>query len=234
MHKPNKQQISMAFLGLAGLLMIGALGWRWYQTRKDFFISGAPPQELMDKIQPKSVPYAQIKPPAFLPTDPLVMGSMSSTVGIVFFGDYTDKLSDELALQVSDWARGKKGDVRVIWHYLPPSSDDGDLGYEAAVLSECSRLSDTRWSAHHLMLQTPPASMADIERLTDQLMDKEGMLYACRRDSNIRKYLRENIDQARGDGIDKAPFVFVGTKAFPSQNSSSTGILKAAQSYLSL
>jgi len=234
MFKPNKRHFSALFLVLAGLLMVGALGWRWYQTRKDYFISGAPPQELMDKVEPRSVPYAQIKPPAFLPTDPVILGSISSTVGIIFFGDYTDKASGELARQVIAWAAGKKGDVRVLWHYLPSSSKDGDLGFEATVLSECSRLSDLRWSAHDLMLQTPPASMGDVERLTDKLMDKEGLLYACRRDVNIRKYLREGIDQARGDGIDKAPFVFVGTKAFPSQNSSSTGILKAAQNFLSL
>jgi len=234
MLKPNKQRISVLFLVLAGLLMVGTLGWRWYQTRKDSFISGAPPQELMDRIEPRTVPYAQIKPPAFLPTDPVILGSVSSTIGIVFFGDYADKASGELARQITDWAAGKKGEARVIWHYLPASSKDGNLGYEAAVLSECSRLSDKRWVAHSLMLLAPPASMADIERLTDQLMDKEGLLYACRRDKNIRSYVREGINQARGDGIDKAPFVFVGTRAFPSQNSSSTGILKAAQDYLSL
>lgn len=228
----SKEKFAYFILGLACLILVGSMGWRWYHERKDFFLSGAPPQEIMESIEPKSVPYDQIKPPAFLATDALVMGSMSSTIGIAFYGDYANPESNSLARQLESWVRTTQNKVRFVYYYLPASTKDDDPSFEAAVFSECSRLLDDAWQGHKIVLTMPKADKQTIELLTDKLETEDGMLYNCRRDKNIRSYIKQKVDIAKGDGIDKAPFVFVGTRVFPAQSASSSSIIRAAQTYL--
>lgn len=232
MPKFNRQIVAFCLIIIASVALLSAIGWRWYRNKQDYFTSGAPPQEIMDRIEPKTVPYDQIKPPAFLQTDALVFGSISSTVGIAFYGDYTNDKSNSLAYSLESWTRGMGGRVRFIWHYLPASTDDNSPSFEAAMLSECSRLIDDLWRAHGLMIKFSNLGQKEINFLSDQLADKDGMLYACMKDKNLRGYIRQKAEVARGDGIDKAPFVFVGTHVFPSQSASSTSIIRAAQAYL--
>lgn len=227
----TKERLAIFILALACLILVGSMGWRWYHGRQDYFLSGAPPQDILEKVSPKKVPYDQIKPPAFLATDALVLGSMSSTIGIVFYGDYANPQSNSLAREIENWARNR-GRVRVIWYYLPAKTDDNDPSFEAAVFSECSRLLDDAWKAHRLMISLPKVDKQTIDLLSDQLETKDGMLYTCRQDKNIRSYLRQKIDIARGDGIDKAPFVFVGTQVFPAQSASSSSIIRSVTTYL--
>ncbi|MFA6100003.1 MAG: hypothetical protein WC750_03955 [Patescibacteria group bacterium] len=227
----TKERLAIFILALACLVLVGSMGWRWYHNRKDYFLSGAPPQDILEKVEPKKVPYDQIKPPAFLATDALVIGSMSSTAGIAFYGDYADSQSNALARELESWARNQ-GRVRFIWYYLPAKTDDNDVSFEAAVLSECSRLLDDAWQAHKLLISLPKIDNQTLNLLADKLKDKDGLLYTCRQDKNLRSYLRQKIDIARGDGIDKAPFVFIGTHVFPAQSASSSTMIRTAMSYL--
>ena len=52
------------------------------------------------------------------------------------------------------------------------------------------------------------------------------------RDTSIRQMVRTAAKRARGDGIDKAPFVFVRTQAFPAALASSTAVLGAIRDNL--
>lgn len=228
----SKQNFAVLFLGLAAVGLVGAMGYHWYSDQKNYYISGSPPTDILEKVDPKKVPYEQIKAPAFLPADDLVFGSMSSTIGVTFFGDYADHRSNVLAQTLEKELMKYGGRVRMTWHDLPASTKDGDLSFEATVLSECSRLVDKTWPAHDLLMQIPSLAKKDIEILTTQLMDKDSLLYACRQDQSLRKLIRQKIDISRGDGIDKAPFVFVGTHVFPSQTASSTAILKTVAQYI--
>lgn len=232
MPKIDRQFAALCLLVLASVALLSAIGWRWYRNKQDYFTSGAPPQEILDRIEPKTVPYNQIKPPAFLQTDALVFGSMSSTVGIAFYGDYTNNKSNSLAYSLESWTRSMGGRIRLIWHYLPASTDDNSPSFEAAMLSECSRLIDDSWKAHDMMIKFSNLGQREIDFLAGQLADKDGMLYGCMKDKNLRSYIRQKAQVARGDGIDNAPFVFVGTQAFPSQTASTTSIIRTAQTYL--
>ena len=232
MPKINRQVLALCLLALASVALLSAIGWRWYRNKQDYFQSGAPPQEIMDRIEPKKVPYDQIKPPAFLQTDSLVFGSISSTVGIAFYGDYTNNQSNSLAYALESWSRKMGGRIRFVWHYLPASTDDNSPSFEAAMLSECSRLIDSSWKAHGLMVKFSNLGQKEINFLSDQLADKDGMLYGCLQDKSLRSYVRQKVQVARGDGIDNAPFVFVGTQAFPAQTASTTSIIRSAQAYL--
>lgn len=228
----NPQKTALLLIAIAGLSLLGAVIWKNYETRTQYFLSGSPPAEIFTKIEPKSVPYHQIKPPAFMQSDPLIMGSITSTVGVIIYGDYADPKSLTFYKEITDMAARQKGRVRVIWHYLPANDKDGEVGYEASVLSECNRLIDPAWSAHGLLIDKSNLKRSDLEIISNQIMDAENMLWACRRDKDIQDYVRHGINLARGDGIDKAPFVFVGTQAFPSQTSSTAEILQSIQNYL--
>lgn len=228
----NPEKTALLLISIAGLVLLGAVIWKNYETHTQYFLSGSPPPEIFTKIEPKSVPYNQIKPPAFLMSDPLVLGSITSTVGVTFFGDYADPKSLAFYKEITDMAEKQKGRVRVIWHYLPANDKDGELGFEAAVLSECSRLIDPDWLAHGLLIGQPSLKRSDLEIISNGIMDTENMLWACRKDKDIKDYVRHGIALARGDGIDEAPFIFVGTQVFPSQTSSTAEILQSIQSYL--
>lgn len=228
----NKERIAISILILACLALVVAMGWNWHRTQKEYFLSGAPPQDILEKIEPKTVPYNQIKPPAFLATDALVIGSLSSTVGIAFYGDYTNPQSNTLGRELENWVRNQQGKVRFVWYYLPATTDDNDISFESAVFSECSRLIDDQWQAHKLMISLPQIDKRSMELFSSQLETSEKLLYSCRNDKNIRDYIRQKIYVARGDGIDKAPFVFVGTQAFPAQSASSSSIIRSALNYL--
>lgn len=230
----SKNNLAAVIIVIAGLILVGSMGWRWYKNKTDFFLSGAPPTEALNRIEPKKVPYDQIKPPAFLQTDALIYGSMTSTASVIFYGDYTNPKSNALAREIDAWIKTSRGKIRLIWQYLPATDKDNEISFEAAVFSECSRLLDDKWLAHSLLLNMSKVSMSDIESLTDKLTDEDGMMYACRKDKNIRDYVRTKVQTARGDGIDTAPFVFVGTHVFPSQTASSTSIIQSAQTYLRL
>lgn len=228
----NPEKIALLLIIVAGLALLGAVIWKNYVTRTQYFLSGTPPPEIFTKIEPKSVPYNQIKPPAFLQSDPLALGSITSTVGVIFYGDYTDPKSLTFYKEITDMALKQKGRVRIIWHYLPANDKDGELGYEASVLSECNRLIDPNWQAHNILIAKDNLKRSDLEIISNQIMDAENMLWACRKDKDIKDYVRHGIEVARGDGIDTAPFVFVGTQVFPSQTSSTAEILKSIQNYL--
>ncbi|MDD5438046.1 MAG: hypothetical protein PHC70_02790 [Patescibacteria group bacterium] len=228
----NKERIAISILAAACLILVASMGWNWYHNKKDYFLSGSPPQDVLEKIEPKKVPYEQIKPPAFLATDALVIGSISSTIGISFYGDYADPQSNALARELENWARNQQGKVRFVWYYLPATTDDNDISFESAVFSECSRLIDDMWQAHLLMLSVPKVDKRTMEMFSQQLETSEKLLYNCRSDKNIRDYLKQKIYVARGDGIDKAPFVFVGTQVFPAQSASSSSIIRSALTHL--
>lgn len=228
----NPEKMALLLIIIACLALLSAVVWKAYETRTQYFLSGSPPAEIFTKIEPKSVPYNQIKPPAFLQSDPLAMGSITSTVGVIMFGDYADQKSLTFYKEIAELASQQKGRVRIIWHYLPANDKDGELGYEAALLSECNRLLDPNWMAHDILIDTQELKRSDLEIISNQIMDEENMLWACRKDKEIKDYVRHGINVARGDGIDKAPFIFVGTQVFPSQTSSTAEILQSIQNFL--
>lgn len=232
MKWPSGDKLAIPILMIACVALVASMGNKWYQNRKNFYLSGAPPTDVVEKIEPKHVPYDQIKPPAMQDTDALVIGSMSSTVGLVFFGDYADPASNRLASELEIFARSQKGRIRMVWNYLPKTTEDGELSFEAAVLSECSRLVNSLWPAHLLMTTKGTVNKTDLDKIASDIQDEQGLLYSCRKDNSIRNYIREKVQTARGDGIDTAPFVFVGTHVFPSQTATSSAITRTAQIYL--
>ena len=236
MHLPSAlspQRISLVVLVAAAIVLCVFAGRQWNFNRTQTYESGNPPKEILNDIEAKHVPYETIKPWAVSTGDIFLAGSPSSTVGIIFFGDYFNPASNKLVMDLIPIIAGYHGNVRLVWHFLPASVDDKTPSFEAAVLSYCSYLLDKKWPAHWYLLQLDAKSKAaDVDNIAQMVGDKEGKLESCRRDESVRSLLRLEAKTARGDGIDNAPFIFAGTNVFPATQSSAKAIDTAIQSYL--
>ena len=228
------ERLARIIIMLAVILFIGIIGYGWYHTQTQYFISGSPPKDLLTRIEPKTVPYDQIKPPAVSLSDIFLTGSATSSVGIIFYGDYADPVSDKLLLEIQNKLMAYNGRVRLIWHYLPKTTNNGDASFEAAVLSKCSRLMDPAWTVHQVFIHgaDKPLTKFDVENLAYNISNDQNNFYACLKNATVRAQIALEAETARGDGIDKAPFIFVGTQAIPSQQASSTKIFNVLQNYL--
>lgn len=223
------RNLSLAVLALALVILSGAIVYKWYMNQKNFYTAGAPPKELLQRVEPKKVPYDSIKPPAVQGGETFLIGSVTSSYyGVIFFGDYTDGSSAKAFKDTELAVAAYHGKIRLIWRQLPASTDDGSVSFEAAVLSECSRIVNLTWSAHKALLDASSAGItkSKLDGITDNL-DPSGMLALCREDATMRKTIRQTIARYRGDGIDTAPFVFVGTRAFPSTKATPQALTQA-------
>jgi len=232
--KLDNKILAMGILGIAICFCIGSAIYKCNKKYRQTFMAGQPPQEILERIDPKKVPYNQIKPPAVSELDAFLVGSASSSIGVIFYGDYTDPKSTKLLREIEPRIRSGKGLIRLIWHNLPSSTENNDPGFEAAVLSECSRILDSSWNVHYALiaLNKDKVKNADLNRVSTENQDPKKLLEACRFDSTVRANVKYTIDLAKGDGIDQAPFIFVGSQAIPSQNATSTSIIEAIQAYL--
>ncbi|MBD3281302.1 hypothetical protein GF391_00980 [Candidatus Uhrbacteria bacterium] len=229
---PQKLAIGIIFLAMA-LFIVGA-GYSIYTTYSESYIAGSPPKELIEKIPPKQVPYDQIKPPAIAPDDAFIIGSPSSTYGIVFYGDYANSASNQLLVELMPALEPYGELIRLNYRHLPEATKDGSMGFEAAVASECSRLLGTNWLLHHLLIQTNPdkLSISFIRNTIETTSAQSEIIKACQFNTPIREKIATAIARAKGDGIDKAPFVFVGTQAIPAKSATKDQIIDALKRHI--
>ncbi len=225
----NPQKAAIGIVFLAFLVFIIGSGYAIYKTNQKTYVAGSPPKELTQKIPPKSVPYSQIKPPAVNTDDGFIIGSTSSTYGIVFYGDYTNPESNKLFNELIGVLAPYGDLIRLNYRHLPASIEDGDMSFETAVISECSRILEQGWPMHYLFTQSnaDKISRAYIRAMIENVSLEPEMLNACQYNTQIRDNVAESIAIAKGDGIDKAPFVFVGTQSMPSQEVTTQKIIDA-------
>ncbi|MFZ6015324.1 MAG: DsbA family protein [Patescibacteria group bacterium] len=229
--KLNAKHLAVMIIILSIVIFAGTAFYKWYITSNTTFVAGMPPEELLTRIEPKTVPYEQIKPPAVTQNDKFILGSASSSIGIIFFGDYADRQSADLINKLKESLKDNKK-IRLIWRDLPETTDENDPGFEAAVISNCSKLIHEDWYLHDkiLKIQNEKLTNNTLKQIVFEDMDAE-MLYTCWNDTAIRNQVRLNVQTYRGDGIDTAPFIFVGTQAIPAAKADMETILEALKTY---
>lgn len=230
----NTQKIATLIIIFAIVIFAGSAGYKWYKISTDTYIAGAPPADLINEIPPKSVPYNQIKPRALTPYDAFIIGSASSSYGLVIYGDYTNPASNALLAELVPKLLPYEDLIRLNWHYLPETTKDGDMGFEAAIASECSRLLDTGWPLHAALLKETNKTLnrSRLKQLVEDLSMDPEMINACQNNAAVRDSIKTAIQTAKGDGIDKAPFVFVGTEAIPASEVNTEKIINALRNYI--
>jgi len=230
----SAQKLATLIIIFAIVLFTAGAGYSIYISSTKHYLAGAPPKELTQKIPPKTVPYTQIKPPAITPSDTFIIGSSSSTYGIIFYGDYTNQQSNDLLLSLMP-ALGSYADlIRVNYRHLPKTTDDGDIGFEAAVASECTHLFGSGWMLHNLLISTKTKDIKtnSLRQFIQETSLEPEIISACQFNTAIREQISTAIQTAKGDGIDTAPFIFVGTKAIPATEATTENVLNAIKSYI--
>jgi len=232
--KLTPTNISLVIISLSLITLLGFYIRFLYQENTTKFRSGKPPQELLNYISPKHVPYETIKPPAISPNDPILYGSpTSSLIGIIIYGDYTNSSTKKITPLLTKYAQNYQDQIRIIWHHLPLSDKNGDLSFEATILSECSRLTNPSWPAHQLLLDIKDETKSrNIKQILYNLGSQNKNLLACFKSKNIRQQLQHQIQISRGDGIDIAPLIFVGTEAIPATQINFKNITNKLNNYI--
>jgi hypothetical protein len=230
----SAQKLATIIIIFAIIVFTAGAGYSIYISNTKHYLAGAPPAELSQKIPAKQVPYSQIKPPAVNPDDAFMMGSASSSYGIIFYGDYTNPESNKLLTEILP-AISPYGDlIRLNYRHLPKTTADGDIGYESAIASECSRLFDSGWILHAVLLNINPKDIkkSTLPQLIQDTSAEPEIIKACQFNTSLRNQIRTAIDTAKGDGIDEAPFLFIGTEAIPAKEATTEKVLNAIKTYI--
>lgn len=203
-------------LAVAVFLVLSLSGWMVYsaiQTSKTTFMAGAPPEEIKKELLPHTVELAQMHPPAIRDTDPVRYGSATSVASVIEFGDFECEAC-RVMKPILESAVSKFGNrVRFVWRDLP-ISDAHPNAVDAAIFARCAGIQGKYWEAYDALFASPSLGEGAYVSIARDLKLNLTSLAQCRQDPNMRSALQLDVDTARYDGIDAAPFLFVGTKAF--------------------
>lgn len=209
----NRQR-SFLLVGMVCLLLVLS-GWILYgqiQTARTTFMSGAPTAEIQSALVPKTVPLADLKPPAVRPEDEIRYGSPTSVASVIEFGDYECESCRALDPVIQRVLPTFKGTVRFVWRDLPVKDVNPDA-FEAAMFARCAALQGKFWEAHDALLAAPSLDESTYASIASNLKLNAANLASCRADANGRAALQNDVDVARNDGINAAPLLFIGTAA---------------------
>lgn len=197
-------------------LFFAVSGWMIYNgilARRNTFITGAPTQDIKDVIIHKELAASELHPPALRVSDPVRYGSVSSAAAIIEYGDYQCETCKTMAPVLDRVAASYKGNVRLVWRDFPITSVH-PKALDAAVFARCAGLEGKYWEAHDALFAAKEISEYTFGEISDRLnLNKNTMTY-CRNDRALIDNILRDTDVAQGDGISRAPTIFVGTKAF--------------------
>ena len=209
----NRQR-NLLLVGMVALLLLLS-GWVIYgqiQTAQTTFMSGNPTPDIQNALQPKTVPLSELRPPAIRPDDEVRYGSATSVASVIEFGDYECESCRALDPVIQSVLPKYKGAVRFVWRDLPVK-DVNPNAFEAAVFARCAALQGKFWEAHDALLAAPSLDESTYADIATKLKLNPANLASCRSDATLRTALQADVDQARNDGINAAPLLFIGTGA---------------------
>ncbi len=197
------------------LIFIGISGWYVYtgiRLGRTTFPAGAPPEDVKKAILPKQVSLTQLRPPALRPTDPIRYGSATSVVSVIEFGDFECAACRQMKQTIASILPKYQGRVRFVWRDLPVE-DVNPHALAAAIFARCAQAQGKFWAAYDALFASDTLNEAIFRSLATQLALDPVALDQCRRNSALKAALQADVDVARGDGINTAPLIFIGTKA---------------------
>ncbi|MFZ2804095.1 MAG: thioredoxin domain-containing protein [Patescibacteria group bacterium] len=211
----GKQGLVLGLVLVCFFTLAGGIIYHSYEQSKDTFSAGVPPLDIENSLIPQQVDITKMHPPAPRPSDPVRFGSATSLASVIEFGDFecpACKDQNTILLQTLPQYHGA---VRLIWRDLPITTENPDA-MAAAIFARCAEVQGKFWQAHDLLF-----SYAELNEVTysniEQLLGLDvTQMDACRQDSSVQQAIQADVDAARNDGVNSAPFLFVGTTAHDS------------------
>jgi protein-disulfide isomerase len=213
----TRQRLIVLSLFTLSLLFVSSLVvYRAVRLSKDTFPAGKPPKDVLDVIIPKQMNLTEMRPPAVLPTDHIRYGSATSVMSVIEYGDYECDDCKTFSETVNDVLPAYHGQVRFIWHDLP-IEELHPKALEAALFAQCAGEQGVFWDAHDYLMRAERLTEGTFSGIAQQLRLNTETLYACRESAQRKQQIRDDVEFAKGQGIQGAPLIFVGTKAFYGQ-----------------
>lgn len=209
---PRRQLILLAVLIIS---LLGLSSWMIFhgiQLSRNSFLTGAPTEDILTMLVPKTIDTAKMRAPAIRPTDPTRYGSITSSANVIVFSDFDCPTCAQLNKTLNTVIPAYKDKVRLVWRDLPMTKTHS-YAMKAAIFGRCADAQGQFWQAHDALLQVPSFSMVTLTEIANRLRLNSTALTACQNDPKTQTAIEYDIKIAAADGIHAAPFLFVGTKA---------------------
>ncbi|MCI0479579.1 DsbA family protein [Candidatus Uhrbacteria bacterium] len=209
----RQRLIILALLVAAFALLAVAMVHSRIRFNRTNFRVGSVPMEIVNQIVPKDIPLSAMRPPAIRASDHLRFGNATSIVSVIEYGDYRCegcKAMDAVVMRVASRYDGK---VRVVWRDLIAEDAHPDA-MPAAVFARCAGLQGRFWDTHDRLMSAASLGNRTYDAVAKDLGLDRKLLDACRALPEVEAAIRQDMNEAMGDGIKSVPFFFVGTQAF--------------------
>lgn len=198
----------VAFFGaLAG----GYIWWRVYFSDTHFRVGSVPP-ELVNQLLPKNVPLESMRPPAVRTTDQLRYGGATSVFSVIEFGDFQCEFCRQLAPEIRKALEPYDGMVRFVWRDFPIENLHKQA-MPAAIFARCAGAQGKFWDTYDALMASPKLDDAVYRQIATRVGLNTELLNTCRKDPNVEAVIRKDVEEAKADGVQSAPFLFIGTRA---------------------
>jgi protein-disulfide isomerase len=186
---------------------------RAVQFQKTHYRVGEVPQDVVNQLLPKDIPLSALRPPAIRQMDPIRYGNATSLVSIIEYGDYECEYCKQMAPIIQSVAAQYGGDVRFVWRDLP-NLDKHNNALPAAIFARCASLQGKYWQAYDLLMSAEKLNERTYDDIAEKIPLDIELLDSCRADKTFEGLIKNDLQEARADGIKGAPLIFVGTQAF--------------------
>lgn len=176
------------------------------------FQVGRIPTDVLSRLQPKTIPLASMHPPALRLQDPVRFGAATSVLSVVEYGDFQCEYCRAMKGVIDRVLLTYQGKVRFVWRDTPLSNHSEAL--PAAVFARCAALQNAFWGAYDELMTAAKLNESAYQAAANRLHLDPVALKSCRANPAVSTLITTDAETAQADGIQSAPFLFVGTKAF--------------------
>lgn len=209
----NRQRTILLIVCLIFFVAFSALIiQRRLEYRRTHFAVGAIPQEIVNQLLPKVRPLESLHPPALRFTDPIRYGNATSVLSVIEFGDFECSYCRDLAPIIKKTIGSYEGRVRFVWRDFP-IEEVHDEAMPAAIFTRCAGQQGKFWETYDALMSDVELGDRTYRDIATSLNLNRDLLNDCRANPATEAAIKRDRDEARADGIQSAPFLFVGTKA---------------------
>lgn len=208
----NRTKLLILFTALF-LLLCAYLVYQAVQFNRSYYRIGYVPAEIANQPVPKDIPLGAIRPPAIRSYDPARYGGATSMLSVIEFGAFNCEECRQAAQIIDEAVRPYGGTVRFVWRDLP-LDENGKIATEAAIFTRCAGLQNKYWETFDALIAQTSIKEKTFSDITAQLNLDQNFMKACRADQNLATLLKQDVGNAKADGINSSPFIFIGTRAF--------------------
>ncbi|MBU1630078.1 DsbA family protein [Patescibacteria group bacterium] len=195
------------------LILCAFFVYQAVQFNSTHYQIGYVPVDIANQPVPKDIPLGAIRPPAIRQYDPARFGGATAMLSVIEFGDFNCEECRQAAKIIDEAVRPYGGTVRFVWRDLPLDEND-TTAMDASLFSRCAGLQNKYWETFDALIAQTSIKEKTFGDIAAQLNLDKNFMKACRADQNLAALLIQDVGNAKADGINSTPFIFIGTRGF--------------------